>query len=132
MMQKLEGDFAQYYNRRKRRRGAFWEDRFHATMIGEEFEDAYRREIAEAIASRRLQREPWWTESIAVGEEEFVQKVKEQTRHRRRLEATKSAAGALTRRARCRPRNVAVGRGWRGPVHPSASPRGHVPRQRVF
>lgn len=33
MMQKLEGDFAGYYNRRKHRSGAFWEDRFHCTMV---------------------------------------------------------------------------------------------------
>jgi hypothetical protein len=31
MMQKLEGELAQYYKRR--RRGAFWEDRFHSTMV---------------------------------------------------------------------------------------------------
>jgi len=152
MMQKLEGDFAQYYNRKRRRRGAFWEDRFHATMIGEgsyflncmvyihlnmvragvvdrpidwrwcghdelvgertryclidreglgtllgpglreDFDEAYRCQIAEAIATRRLAREPWWTESIAVGDKKFIQRVKEQTRHRRRLETTEAAA----------------------------------------
>jgi len=32
-MQSLEGDFAQYYNLRKKRAGAFWWDRYHATMI---------------------------------------------------------------------------------------------------
>ncbi len=32
-MQSLEGDFAQYYNNRKGRSGAFWGDRYHATMI---------------------------------------------------------------------------------------------------
>jgi putative transposase len=32
-MQTLEGDFAQYYNIRKRRKGAFWSDRYHAVMI---------------------------------------------------------------------------------------------------
>ena len=32
-MQALEGEFAGYYNRRKRRSGAFWGGRFHATMI---------------------------------------------------------------------------------------------------
>jgi putative transposase len=39
MMQKLEGDFAGYYNRRKQRSGSFWEDRYHCTMIedGEHF-----------------------------------------------------------------------------------------------
>jgi putative transposase len=33
MMQKLEGEFASFYNRRKRRSGAFWEDRYHCTMV---------------------------------------------------------------------------------------------------
>ena len=33
MMQKLEGDFASFFNRRKRRSGAFWEDRYHCTMV---------------------------------------------------------------------------------------------------
>ena len=33
IMQALEGEFAGYYNRRKRRSGAFWGGRFHATMI---------------------------------------------------------------------------------------------------
>ena len=32
-MQRLEGEFAEYYNRRKGRRGAFWGDRFHCTMV---------------------------------------------------------------------------------------------------
>ncbi len=32
-MQALEGEFAQFYNRRKNRSGAFWGGRFHATMI---------------------------------------------------------------------------------------------------
>ncbi|MDA1274876.1 MAG: transposase [Verrucomicrobia bacterium] len=32
-MQRVEGQFAQSYNRRKKRRGAFWEDRFHSTTV---------------------------------------------------------------------------------------------------
>ena len=32
-MQSLQGDFAQTYNRRKTRSGAFWGDRYHAVMI---------------------------------------------------------------------------------------------------
>ena len=35
MMQKLEGTFAGYYNERKCRSGAFWEDRYHCTMVEE-------------------------------------------------------------------------------------------------
>jgi putative transposase len=33
LMQKLEGEFAAYYNQRKKRSGAFWSDRYHCTMI---------------------------------------------------------------------------------------------------
>jgi putative transposase len=33
MMQKLEGGFAGAYNRRKHHSGAFWEDRYHCTMV---------------------------------------------------------------------------------------------------
>lgn len=32
-MRHLEGEFASYYNRRKHRRGAFWSERYHATLI---------------------------------------------------------------------------------------------------
>ncbi|MBI4662037.1 MAG: transposase [Verrucomicrobia bacterium] len=33
LMQQAAGEFAREYNRRKRRRGAFWEGRYHATMV---------------------------------------------------------------------------------------------------
>ena len=33
LMQKLEGEFAEYYNIRKHRSGAFWAGRYHCTMI---------------------------------------------------------------------------------------------------
>ncbi len=33
MMQKLEGEFAQWYNGRGGRSGAFWEDRYHCTLV---------------------------------------------------------------------------------------------------
>jgi putative transposase len=33
LMQRLEGEFAAYYNRRKDRSGAFWGDRFHCTLV---------------------------------------------------------------------------------------------------
>jgi REP element-mobilizing transposase RayT len=32
-IQRLDGEFAQAYNRRKGRSGAFWSDRYHCTMI---------------------------------------------------------------------------------------------------
>jgi len=143
MMQSLEGKFAEYYNARKGRRGAFWEDRFHSTMIQEgshlldcmvyidlnmvrcgvvnhpeqwewcgyhelvgdrkrfriidhdllgkllgplaqDFLVSYRSEIERAIAAKRLSRESWWTESIAVGSREYVLQIEEQTRKRKK------------------------------------------------
>lgn len=153
MMQQLEGEFAQYYNGKRSRRGAFWEDRFHTTMIGEgsyflnclvyihlnmvragvvdhpsqwrwcghdelvgeraryrlldqdgladllgpglrdRFDQEYRGEIETAITKGRLERQPWWTESIAVGDASFVEGVKAQTLHRRRLETRQAADG---------------------------------------
>ena len=33
LMQKLEGEFAEHYNIRKQRSGAFWSGRYHATMV---------------------------------------------------------------------------------------------------
>ena len=49
LMQKLEGEFAEYYNIRKHRSGAFWGGRYHATMVdsGEYFWNCLR-------SSRRL------------------------------------------------------------------------------
>jgi len=32
-MRHLDGEFASHYNRRKHRRGAFWSERYHATLI---------------------------------------------------------------------------------------------------
>ena len=34
LMQQVAGEFARDYNRRKQRSGAFWEGRYHATMVG--------------------------------------------------------------------------------------------------
>ena len=31
-MQFLNGEFGQYYNKRKKREGAFWRDRYHSTL----------------------------------------------------------------------------------------------------
>ncbi len=33
MMQRLQGCFACYYNRRKHHSGAFWEDRYHCNIV---------------------------------------------------------------------------------------------------
>lgn len=147
-MQRVEGEFAQAYNSRKQRRGAYWEDRFHSTMIQpdghleeclvyialnmvrcravphprewrwcgyqefmglrqrfrildidyvlalfrvtsiEDFRRHYDALIAERIAQGNLKREPKWTESIAVGSEDYVRQVADQIKGRQQLEIT--------------------------------------------
>jgi putative transposase len=147
-MQALQGRFAQSYNRRKERHGAFWEDRYHATIVeggrhlweclkyidlnmvragrvlhpGEwrwtgyaellglreryrvinqtlllrlmggvaarDFTVNYSAAIAETVQARRLDREPRWTETIAVGSRTFVEDVRRRVRFRRNLEMT--------------------------------------------
>ena len=151
LMQKLEGEFAEYYNIRKRRSGAFWSGRYHATMIeggshlwncmkyvdlnmvragvvphprewewcgyhelvgsrkryrmvatekilellgdcaAESLAASYEKAIGEAVAARDLQRNPIWTESIAVGCESFVSRIEAQTENR--VEFTKEETG---------------------------------------
>jgi putative transposase len=146
MMQKLEGEFAEGYNLRKHRSGAFWSDRYHCTLVDsgtyawncmkyidlnmvrarvvthpsewqwcgyeelvgvrqryrlvdlksvlrwqdgvslEEFTQEYRRAIEDSIRRRDLERQGVWTESIAVGSEEFVGRISERVRNRIRLE----------------------------------------------
>jgi len=51
----------------------------------EEFEDQYQRLITETIAKRQLARQPQWTESIAVGSEQFVQSIADTIHHRQNL-----------------------------------------------
>jgi len=135
-MQLIAGRTAQEYNQRKRRKGAFWEDRYHATAIqtdeslsrclayidlnmvragvvkhpGEWKESGYyetqnppsrygivnvqvlmellglddleklkqaRAQWAESQLNKVSQRDPSWTESIAAGDQGFVEGVKE-------------------------------------------------------
>jgi putative transposase len=75
-MQVLEGEFAQAYNRRKKRSGAFWSDRFHSTII-QPGGHLMRCMVYIGLNMRRCgmvrhPREPQWTESIAVGSEAFA------------------------------------------------------------
>jgi len=141
-MQLIAGRTAQEYNKRKTRKGAFWEDRYHATAVDsnayllhcmvyidlnmvragvvshpsqwpdsgyhdiqtppkrkrivdthqlmelcdvknyELFQELHRQRITEALQHDRLQREPCWSESIAVGSEAFVKNTKEQLQSR--------------------------------------------------
>ena len=165
LMQKLEGEFAEHYNRRKKRSGAFWEGRFHCTMIDtrqylwdcmmyielnmvragvvrhpsqwrwcsfnelvgqrkryclidgdrllralsgsdrDELATSYASSISQRIGSGNLRREDKWTESVAVGSEDFVKRVEEQIDWRADFEITESVPGTWT----VRERSVAYG-----------------------
>lgn len=151
LMQRVEGEFAGCYNIRKRRSGAFWSGRYHATMIEggshlwncmkyvdlnmvragvvthprewewcgyhelvgsrkryrmvarekvlellgdcapESLAASYDHAISKVIVARDLQRNPIWTECIAVGSESFVTRIEAQTQTR--VELTKKESG---------------------------------------
>jgi putative transposase len=136
-MQLLEGRTAQEYNIRKKRKGAFWEDRYHATAIGsddhlfncityinlnmvragvvddpikwadsgyfeiqsigkgnniidygsllsllnlksiEQLKAAQQEWVTDALKRNDLKRDSKWTESLAVGNEGFVEDIKQ-------------------------------------------------------
>lgn len=155
MMQKLEGEFAEWYNLRKSRRGAFWTDRYHCTLVdgGEyawncvkyidlnmvragvvrhpsewawcghdelvgrrsryrlldmgavlrwlgvteraTFIQEYLRDIEQTIRLGELERDPIWTESVALGSEAFVDQVSTKI-NRTRLERSESREGLWT------------------------------------
>jgi putative transposase len=148
-MQLVAGRTGQEYNQRKGRKGAFWEDRYHATAVdtqdylvrclvyidlnmvragvvadpGEwpqggyreiqalpqryaiidrrvllellsipdlsELQRLRRQWIEEALRAQMHRREAFWTESLAVGSEAFVEKVRKQLgvrgRHREHI-----------------------------------------------
>lgn len=156
MMQKLEGEFAEWYNRRQRRSGAFWGDRYHCTMvdggdyawncmkyidlnmvranvvvhparwrwcgydelIGKRqryrlldlecvlkwqngikqsvFMREYEKAILRDIEMRELDRKAFWTESIAVGSQQFIQGVCDRIRYRVDLEQKEVSEGVWT------------------------------------
>jgi len=137
-MQLLASRTAQQYNKRKGRKGAFWQDRYHATaiesgehlarcliyvdlnmvrsgvvhhpgqwsfsgyneiqkprrkckliaydqllrMLGfdtyDQLRDAHKGWVDEALKDGSIGREGWWSESIAVGSEEFIERTKEE------------------------------------------------------
>lgn len=153
-MQAVQGRMAQYYNRRKRRSGAFWEGRYHSTLIDSdehlqrcmtyielnmvragavghpeywpwcsyhdwmghrrrrklvdlpkgleffgcnqpsEFQAHYRQRIEDAIAKNQLQRDAHWTESIAVGREQFVKEIARHIRYRSTLDSRPAESGS--------------------------------------
>ena len=145
LMKKAAGESGQDYNRRKGRSGAFWEGRFHSTMVdsgtylfeclkyielnmvrcgavkhpsqwpwcgyselmvlrkryrlldvdkllnllGTDDAVSFRKNLdaalALAIEKRQLEREPRWTESVAVGSEAFVRAIQSQVNRRRTI-----------------------------------------------
>ena len=136
-MQLIAGRTGQEYNQRKDRKGAYWEDRYHATALEadshliqcmayvdlnmvradvvrhpsdwpfcgyneiqnprlryslvdqeglvdlfdiksmDDLKKTYRGWVEEALEKQSRQRQPRWTESIAVGSEDFVRNTKE-------------------------------------------------------
>lgn len=156
LMQQLEGEFAEYYNRRKKRSGAFWEGRFHCTMIDtrqylwdcmmyielnmvragvvshpsqwqwcsfnemvgrrkryrlidrdrlllelsgakrDELAASYASSIGQRIGSGVLRKEDRWTQSVALGSEDFVKQVEGKINWRADFEVTETAPGTWT------------------------------------
>jgi putative transposase len=93
-MQLVAGRMAQEYNLRKNRKGAFWEDRYHATAIDCDahlfqclkyvdlnmvragvVNKQHKICINEALKNDRLEKDSKWSESIAVGRKSFVEEV---------------------------------------------------------
>ena len=62
----VAGRTGQEYNERKKRKGPFWEDRYHATAI----------ETGEHLLKCLTVRDSKWTRSVAVGGEQFVRRIK--------------------------------------------------------
>ncbi|MFK5952299.1 MAG: transposase [Desulfobacterium sp.] len=154
----IAGRTAQEFNQRKKRKGAFWEDRYHATAVQQgdhlikcliyidlnmvrtgivnhpsewEFsgyneiqnprqryriidyesmknlfgfsdlnhmKESHQKWINEALENDRLKRESHWTQSVAVGDKEFLQSVKESLNHNvrgRSVESTDSGSFQL-------------------------------------
>lgn len=154
----IAGRTAQEYNQRKKRNGAFWEDRYHATAVQQgdhlikcliyidlnmvrtgivnhpsewvfsgyneiqnprqryriidyesmknlfgfldlnHMKESHQKWINEALKNDRLKRENHWTQSIAVGDKEFLQSVKESLNHHvrgRSVESTESGSFQL-------------------------------------
>jgi REP element-mobilizing transposase RayT len=63
-IQLVAGRTAQAYNMRKKRKGAFWEDRYHATAVQDD-KGGHTRDAK-------------WRQSIAVGSKVFIEDVKDQ------------------------------------------------------
>lgn len=149
-----EGEFASQYNRRKHRHGAFWSERYHATLIEDgshfwncmhyidlnmvragivhhpadwpwcgyqeiaglrqryrilnlqqllqlgqlsdlsAFAARYDTELDHALKTASGRREPYWTESIAVGSKDFVHRIAALFKNRKKFEINEWADDA--------------------------------------
>ena len=100
-MQLISGRTAQEYNQRKSRKGAFWEDRYFATAVGTDrhliqlpnvkaLQTAHLNWVKHGLQDDKSKRQPCWTESLAVGSENFVRQVKAQLRTKALHRAIKS------------------------------------------
>ncbi len=67
----VAGRTGQEYNVRKNRKGAFWEDRYHATAVES------NRWMDSAMPTDNRGKEDKWTQSIAVGSKTFIEQMKE-------------------------------------------------------
>jgi putative transposase len=146
LMDSLEGDFAQVYNLRTGKSGAFWSGRYHATAIGDRaqlwnclayidlnmvragavdcpsewpwcsygeltgsrkryrlidqdhferafgsrpddprFQADYAACVEQKMATKSLDREPFWSDSLAVGSESYLNEVELTIARRRRI-----------------------------------------------
>jgi len=82
-MQLIAGRTGQEFNQRKGRKGAYWEDRYHATAV-ETDEHLVQclvyidlNMVRAAVQKADCFRDERWTESVAVGSEQFVAATKE-------------------------------------------------------
>lgn len=166
-IQLIAGRTGQEYNRRKGRRGAFWEDRYHATAVeygehlrrcmayidmnmvragavkhpkdwadggycaiqnppqryrvvdldrtalrlgysgGGELQREQRRWVRDAIEAGGLcHRNPTWSESLAVGDRDYVEKVEKQLGMRSRFREVEEQDGTFIIREKTAPYNV--------------------------
>jgi putative transposase len=147
LMQSAAGEFARDYNRRKNRSGAFWEGRYHATMIDsgeylweclkyvelnmvrcgavahprqwewsgygelmggrkrnrllnlekllelvrastvEEFRAHFTASLEQAIINGELRRQEKWATGIAIGCQDFVERIQQRIRGRQHMDA---------------------------------------------
>jgi hypothetical protein len=86
MIQQATGGFARDYNRRKRCSGAFWQGRYHATMVdsGEYLWEGLRYVELNMVRCRALNHPGEWAWSGygAVGDRAYVDAIEQQVRSR--------------------------------------------------